>query len=493
VVRFLRGRAGPVVLPFVLAAAFPATLVHVLGAQPVRLSEHVTAAVVGGGGALSVMVAIALSVLGARGDDRRTMIVGIAFTLMGLMQAWDALVAAGVLPGESAGESAAHLVLLPLGAGILALTGLPALRRPGSTMPLVGAQLVVVALVMALVAVTSAVPELAPGAARPGGPVALTALGVGSAFYVILIARALKTFLLTHRRADLVMLTGLGWLTYALATDDLVSETLLGWWLGEALALSGIIFVGVAYACDLRLGCTSSRPLHGDLRGVDLVTHEESFLGAHVRALLVQLERKDVYTEGHARRVALYAVQVGEELGRSPTQLRCLAIGGLLHDIGKLAVPGAILGKREKLTDDEFAVVHRHTLWGADLLAGLGGFSAEVRRLVRDHHERPDGGGYPHRRPGMELTLETLILTVCDVFDALVSERVYREAWSPKQAIALLRREAGTAFDPRCVAALERVLERQDGRHAQVREIARAAAGSSLASGAPCPAAGTAG
>jgi HD-GYP domain-containing protein (c-di-GMP phosphodiesterase class II) len=157
-------------------------------------------------------------------------------------------------------------------------------------------------------------------------------------------------------------------------------------------------------------------------------------------------------------------VQVGEELGLAPGRLRALAIGGLLHDIGKLSVPERILKKPGALDEDEFALVQRHPEWGVKLLRELGGFAASVRELVHNHHERLDGAGYPRGLGGTELVLDTRILTVCDVYDALVSPRVYRAAWSHDQALHLLRSEIGTAFDPRCVSALERVLESERER-----------------------------
>ena len=123
---------------------------------------------------------------------------------------------------------------------------------------------------------------------------------------------------------------------------------------------------------------------------------EERFLGSHVRALTIELGRRDAYTEQHTRRVALRAVQVGERLGLSKRHLRTLAIGGLLHDIGKLAVPDAILKKPGPLDDVEYAVIKRHPDWGTRLLDQIGGFPKTVRRLVRDHHERLDGRGYPN-------------------------------------------------------------------------------------------------
>jgi putative nucleotidyltransferase with HDIG domain len=136
-----------------------------------------------------------------------------------------------------------------------------------------------------------------------------------------------------------------------------------------------------------------------------------------------------------------------------------LAIGGLLHDIGKLQVPDEILKKPGPLTDHEYAVVKRHPEWGAQLLRELGGFPDVARDVVLRHHERLDGSGYPHGAAGDDLDLDTRILAVCDVYDALVSERVYREPWTHDRALAILEEGAGELFDERCIEALARVLE----------------------------------
>jgi HD-GYP domain-containing protein (c-di-GMP phosphodiesterase class II) len=231
----------------------------------------------------------------------------------------------------------------------------------------------------------------------------------------------------------------------------------LGWWIGHIFELSGIVVVGASLVWDLRRG-RRSRPLVGDLRASELVASEEAFLGARVRALMVRLAEKDTSTEKHTRRVATLAVELGERLGLSPARLRSLAIGGLLHDIGKLSLPTAILQKPAALDDDEYEIVKLHPERGKELLCELGGFDEQVTRLVLDHHERLDGSGYPRGIAASELDLPTRILAVCDVYDALVSDRVYRAAWSRDRALALLRSEAGTAFDERCVEALEQVV-----------------------------------
>jgi putative nucleotidyltransferase with HDIG domain len=209
----------------------------------------------------------------------------------------------------------------------------------------------------------------------------------------------------------------------------------------------------------------------GDLRAGELVASEEAFLGARVRALMVRLAEKDTSTEEHTRRVAALAVEVGEQLGLSAARLRSLAIGGLLHDIGKLSLPSAILRKPGPLDDDEYEIVKLHPTRGQELLLELGGFDESVTRLVLDHHERLDGTGYPRRLSAEELDLSTRILAVCDVYDALVSERVYRPAWPQERALELLRDESGSAFDERCVDALEAVVagvEEPSLRHADL-------------------------
>jgi HD-GYP domain-containing protein (c-di-GMP phosphodiesterase class II)/uncharacterized protein YggE len=282
-------------------------------------------------------------------------------------------------------------------------------------------------------------------------------LVVGLLAYGLLVLRASRTFLLTQRALDLVVVVGLLWLGTALVPALTMNYSQLGWWIGHEVELDGILLVGLAVAVDLARAA-QSRPLAGDLRGADLVAAEDVFLGSHVRALTVRLADKDEYTERHTRRVALRAVQVGEKLGLSANRLRTLAIGALVHDIGKLSVPDAILKKPGPLDEAEYAEVQEHPERGYKLLNELGGFTAAVRHLVRDHHERLDGGGYPRGLAAAEIDLDTRILTVCDVYDALISKRVYRAAWSHEDAMALLHRETGTAFDARCVAALEQVV-----------------------------------
>jgi putative nucleotidyltransferase with HDIG domain len=174
---------------------------------------------------------------------------------------------------------------------------------------------------------------------------------------------------------------------------------------------------------------------------------------------MARLEQKDASTEQHTRRVAALAVQIGEALGLAPAQLRDLALGGILHDMGKLTVPDEVLGKPGALSDDEFAIIRRHPEWGDELLSELG-YGQRVRAMVRGHHERLDGSGYPDALRGGQIGLGTRILAVADVYDAMVSSRVYRAAWDPVEVLDHLRERAGTEFDRPCVEALETIVDR---------------------------------
>ena len=231
---------------------------------------------------------------------------------------------------------------------------------------------------------------------KPASEAAALVFAAGAVAFGLLAWRAGRTYLLTRRASDLLVTVGAVWLIaaqYGLLYFGMMDAA---WWLAHGARGRGIGLIGIPAALDLRYG-VASRPLVGDLRATDLVAHEEAFLGGRVRALMLRLAAKDRSTEHHTRRVAALAVQIGEQLGLPERRLRLLALGGLLHDMGKLSVPDEILNKPAPLTDDEFAVIRRHPRWGRDLLAELGGFAPLVLRLVESHHERLDARGYPNR------------------------------------------------------------------------------------------------
>ena len=446
-----------------LGAVAPVASLLFLGKHAHSLGTSVHFLGVGISAVMAAAAALALTVIGLKRQDGRVVLVGTAFSIMAALLAIHGLATPGVVIGSNGVIDLTGALTLPVGGAVLALSALPGLRRPQGVKPLLVLQVVGIAGVVGLGIVGMAVPSVVPAVPQPGSPAAIVALAAGAFFYALLLLRALKTYLLTQRSVDLTVVVGVAWLTAALPPALLMDYTELGWWLGHGFELAGIVIVGIAVAVDLHRS-VQSHPLVGDLRAAQLVAQEEAFLGTRVHALMQRLAAKDESTEEHTRRVALRAVQVGEELGLAPGRLRALAIGGLLHDMGKLSVPERILKKPGALEEAEFAVIKTHPEWGLKLLRELGGFATSVQELVWSHHERLDGKGYPRGLEATAIGLDTRILTVCDVYDALVSRRVYRDAWSHDAALALLRDEIGSAFDERCVKALERVLGREQSR-----------------------------
>lgn len=452
-------------LHLLAAAAFasvvPIALLAFIGEEKVYLAGWIHLVGVGVGAAIATAAAVALTVAGAREKDGRAVLVGVSFSVMAAMLLLHGLTTPFVFLEMNGVVALTGGLTLPVGGAIFALSAIPAIGRPAAVRPLLWLLAVSVVAIFGLGALAVVEPAIVPSVPAPLSVEALALLAAGLAFFGLLFLRALRTFRLTHRTADLVVAVGIVWLAAALVPSLVMDFWNLGWWLGHGFELVGIALVGGVVAADLYRGSgLSSRPLLGDLRAVELLRREEAFLGSHVRALLVALALKDSSTEEHTRRVALRAVEVGEELDLPMGRLRSLALGGLLHDMGKLGVPEAVLQKPGPLSDEEFELVRRHPADGVDILTDSGGFPAAALRLVRQHHERLDGSGYPDGLHGDQLDLDSRILAVCDVYDALVSPRVYREAWSHERALAQLRAEAGHRFDPRCVEALARVVER---------------------------------
>jgi len=450
----------PVARVLVAAGILPALLLTVAGTHMVMFIPAVHIIVVGTAGLAAAAAAAAMSIIGARRNDGRAVWTGMAFSVIATMLLIHALATPGAFLGANGVVQIAGALNLPISGAILAASALPALRRPRDVKVLLRVQAVVVLLLASAGAVALVFARELPVVPTPSTPAANLIFVAGAIPLMLLAWRAARTYLLTRRHADLVVCVGVVWLIGA--QYGLLDFTPMeaAWWAAHALELMGITMVGFPVALDLR-HAVGSRPLVGSLRAADLVEHEEAFLGGRVRALLVRLAEKDPSTEGHTRRVATLAVALGERLGLPESRLRQLALGGLLHDIGKLSVADEILTKPAQLTDEEFAEIRRHPRAGRELLTELGGFSPLVLDLVESHHERLDAAGYPNRIPASELDLEVRILTVADVYDALTADRVYRKAWSVDRALALLDHDTGQAFDPDCVTALRPLVSPQ--------------------------------
>jgi diguanylate cyclase (GGDEF)-like protein/putative nucleotidyltransferase with HDIG domain len=178
---------------------------------------------------------------------------------------------------------------------------------------------------------------------------------------------------------------------------------------------------------------------------------------AAMESLSATVDAGDAYTAGHSRRVQQLALAIGRELGLSQAELDLLGHAALFHDIGKLAIPDAILLKPASLTDEEWELMQRHADEGARIIDRLG-FLNDAVPAIRHHHERFDGTGYPDGLRGEEIPLGARIIHVADALDSMLTTRIYRAARPAADALDELRRAAGTQFCPRCVTALERIL-----------------------------------
>jgi putative nucleotidyltransferase with HDIG domain len=184
---------------------------------------------------------------------------------------------------------------------------------------------------------------------------------------------------------------------------------------------------------------------------------DEDRLDTIAEAFAKVVDAKSPYTYGHSSRVAAYTLAVAKRMGITPARQKWLYRAALLHDIGKLGVSNGVLDKPGKLDDDEWAQVKAHAFYSEQILSRLNVFS-ELAQVASAHHERLDGKGYPHGISADQITLETRIITVADIFDAITANRPYRGPIPVPDAIAIMERECGTAIDSDCLDALKRAL-----------------------------------
>jgi HD domain-containing protein len=188
------------------------------------------------------------------------------------------------------------------------------------------------------------------------------------------------------------------------------------------------------------------------------ITLSQAYRGtAHLLGEL--LSNSDEYTGWHSRTVVILAHQVGRAMELDDQMVRKIEFGALLHDVGKITVPKEILNKDGPLNEEEWEVVHKHTLEGERMLERIGGVLADVGHVVRSHHEHFDGGGYPDGLRGEQIPVAARVISCCDAFDAMTSDRTYRDAMTVGDAIVELRANIGTQFDPEVVEALLGIVE----------------------------------
>jgi len=301
-------------------------------------------------------------------------------------------------------------------------------------------------------AAVSADPTLAWGThAFPWEPTASTVLAVGSGVALLAAgSRHWRRWRLGRDRVELSLVMACWLSADAVVSLELGQLWRISWWDYHAYLLGG--FAAAAWAVLVGLRREGSARVVESISLRDPLDHIARGSPEAFHALTAAVEAKDPYTHGHSARVARISVGLADRLGLGPDTLRPLAQGAQLHDIGKIGVPDAVLNKPSRLSDDEWEWIQAHPVVGWEI-ASRAPSLRDVLDVVRYHHERWDGSGYPDGRTAEEIPLMARIAAVADVWDALTSDRAYRPAWPADQALSHIAAASGSLFDPTCVLA----------------------------------------
>lgn len=362
----------------------------------------------------------------------------------------------GVFYGPNDATTSAVAIALPLAA----IAGSPLLITRRNSLILLHWRRWVIANIVAQTIVAATLltapgwlPDTEPGS-RSAIALAVTSIAVS----VAISARHMRLFAISQRPA--VLATSLAFALVASANLVWVngSDMTIGFWLAHALDIVGVfgmtIIAAVAYRRS-RVERDVFRPL--TLR--DPLDALEFGLDPVVREFVADLERKDPITADHVRRTAEAATVIGVSMGLHPEQVRIVGLGALLHDVGKLRIDVEVLQKPGRLTDTEFEHIRQHTVLGEALVLGSPAL-ADIAPIVRHHHERIDGNGYPDGLLGDDIPMLARIVSVCDAYDAMTHSRQYREGMDADLARGILVEHAGSQWDQHVVDALLTALDR---------------------------------
>ncbi len=448
-------------LALVVPLAVLLTLVRFPQYDPVLrvpVAHFISISLVGlAGTALGMMTGI----VAERSEDGRVLFLSLAFfTVSGFFFIHGFLTPNVLLGRATSGEGWSTLVGMLGGALFLALSVLP--PRPQLRWPLGKFRrglyaLVFLSMVMALV-ISVADPEfiLSPEAYESAyGEVVEAALWSATIVTVGLLAfaawRYIQEFRLARLRIQSSVTYGILFLMDAQVAFALSRVWHLSWWVFHGLVLAGLATILVAIVTELGRGATVAESIQG-LFLLGTVAKLERSYNETIGGLIGSVEARDPSTQGHSLRVAQIATLIGEAMHLSPEDLHKLHQAGVLHDVGKIGVPDAVLNKPASLTDEEFAVIRRHTVRGEAMIRTIPSLRATLPG-IRSHHERWDGSGYPDGLAGEAIPLQGRILAVADVFDAMTSPRAYRRAHQLDAVLRELREGAGTRYDPEVIEA----------------------------------------
>ena len=286
----------------------------------------------------------------------------------------------------------------------------------------------------------------------------LAILSIGLFFFAAM--RQARIYRRSRLASQAFLLASFVLLADAAAAMVLFQVWTFGWWYYHLLILAAVALALYALVVE-RSRARSMRSVVETALELEISIDVEEIDFEVIAALVAAVEVKDRETQGHNRRVAHLSVQIGRQLGMSATELRVLARTGLLHDVGKLDIPDAILEKQGPLDESESTVMKTHPEIGVAILKRGGHFKRELLGVLY-HHERMDGSGYPHGLRDDAIPIEARIVAVADTYDVLTTDRPYRQACGGREARRIVEEEAGTHLDPRVVVALMQALDRPD-------------------------------
>ncbi|HYF92977.1 MAG TPA: HD-GYP domain-containing protein [Symbiobacteriaceae bacterium] len=425
--------------------------------DPLYAAPHGHFYIVSGAAFLAAVAALIVGIAGTRLRNINVTFLSMAFSSLALVFLLHGLATPGfLLPVTQVPGIAAQLSIL-LSAGWLYLSSCPTDHI--AVRVLSKWQRWLVPVWTTLLTITVVLGLTFPQAVR-FIPIHLSPLKwIATLVVVVLVALAARHYWVAYRYArfplQMALLISTGWMAASqviIVTGDLWRAS---WWIYHFLLLGSMIATLYGLWRQYAMGATVGMAVKG-LMSLDPVERIEAGMAPSIRALVVATETRDPYTAGHSYRVTIEALRLGAAMRVPPEQLRALAQGGILHDIGKIEVPDRILNKPGPLTAEERTVVERHPVTGYEVCKRLG-FMNEELGVIRHHHEKWDGTGYPDGLCGQQIPLLARILAIADVYDAVTSYRSYRRPWPHEEAVALILRESGRHFDPDCVAAWVRI------------------------------------